>query len=426
MKKYLSDYPHLVKEWHPSKNEKLLPKDFTYGSKKKIWWLCSKGHSFYQAIKNRTGQNQNCPNCAKHSSEQEIRILTELKYIFDDVKSRHKINGREVDVFLPSINLGIEYDGNYWHRDKENVDANKNEYLLSQKIHLIRVRELPLKSLSENDIIVRAGSVKKKDLDKIINKIALFSDDKIKKKINSYLKHTSFVNEAIFKTYRSYFPSPFPEDSLPTSHPSIANEWDYEKNYPLRPENFSFGSSNKIWWLCNKKHSYQSSISNRTRNNSGCPYCSGRRVSEENNLKKLFPLIAKEWHPSKNKDLLPHKVTYGSSKKVWWKCKNGHEYFSKVNSRTSGYGCPYCAGIKVGDDNDLLSKSPEVAKEWHPSKNGNLTPRDITNGSEKKVWWLCPRGHSHKSIVKNRTRKLHPSGCPYCSGNKTLNYDLFK
>ena len=42
----LTSYPHLVKEWHPTMNGDLTPEDITHGSKKKVWWLCSKGHSF--------------------------------------------------------------------------------------------------------------------------------------------------------------------------------------------------------------------------------------------------------------------------------------------------------------------------------------------------------------------------------------------
>ena len=78
--------------------------------------------------------------------------------------------------------------------------------------------------------------------------------------------------------YRSYFPSPFPENSLLKTHPLISSEWDYDKNYPLRPENFSHGSNNRIWWLCPKGHSYESPIVNRARAKLSCDYCSGRKT----------------------------------------------------------------------------------------------------------------------------------------------------
>ena len=42
-----------------------------------------------------------------------------------------------------------------------------------------------------------------------------------------------------------------------------------------------------------------------------------------------------------------------------------------------------------------------------------------------KSWWLYPKGHSYDATINNKTGKK-PTGCPYCSGKKTLNLDLFK
>ena len=67
----------------------------------------------------------------------------------------------------------------------------------------------------------------------------------------------------------------------------------------------------------------------------------------------------------------------------------------------------------------LLLLFPEVAKEWHPTKNKELTPEQFTFGSDKKVWWLCPKGHSYYSVINTRTRKKG-TGCPYCSGNRVV------
>jgi len=64
-----------------------------------------------------------------------------------------------------------------------------------------------------------------------------------------------------------------------------------------------------------------------------------------------------------------------------------------------------------------LTSYPHLVKQWHPTKNGELTPNNLTHGSGKKVWWLCPKSHSYDSTVANRTSK-NPTGCPYCSGNK--------
>ena len=66
---------------------------------------------------------------------------------------------------------------------------------------------------------------------------------------------------------------------------------------------------------------------------------------------------------------------------------------------------------------NLLSY-PHLVKEWHPTKNGELTPNEVTHGSSKKVWWLCSKGHSYDSAISNRAKEKKPTGCPYCSRNK--------
>ena len=59
----------------------------------------------------------------------------------------------------------------------------------------------------------------------------------------------------------------------------------------------------------------------------------------------------------------------------------------------------------VKDENDLATVNPMLAKEWHPTKNENLNPEDITSGSSKEVWWLCPKGHSYSMVVNQRTKR---------------------
>jgi hypothetical protein len=133
----------------------------------------------------------------------------------------------------------------------------------------------------------------------------------------------------------------------------------------------------------------------------------------------MFPEIAKEWHPTKNGKLTPSVVIAGGNKKVWWLCTKGHSYESSIYSRVGKQksGCTYCAGKKVSKDNSLQFNFPKIAKEWHPIKNKELTPEQVTKGSGKVVWWLCTKGHSYEKVVRYRTRK-NPLGCPYCSKRK--------
>jgi hypothetical protein len=65
-------------------------------------------------------------------------------------------------------------------------------------------------------------------------------------------------------------------------------------------------------------------------------------VSKDRNLKVLNPKLSEEWHPTKNGDLTPENILPGSNKKVWWKCKKGHDWKAYVFARNKGTGCPHC------------------------------------------------------------------------------------
>ena len=68
---------------------------------------------------------------------------------------------------------------------------------------------------------------------------------------------------------------------------------------------------------------------------------------------------------------------------------------------------------RATEDNNLLSNYPDVASQWHPTKNGDKKPEDFTPGSHEKVWWLCKRKHEWEAVIADRT---NGRGCPYCAG----------
>ncbi|MEI2361842.1 zinc-ribbon domain-containing protein [Priestia megaterium] len=91
-----------------------------------------------------------------------------------------------------------------------------------------------------------------------------------------------------------------------------------------------------------------------------------------------YPYLSAQWHSEKNKELTPEDVTVMSNRKVWWICSEGHEWEAAVSGRTRGTGCPYCSGRKVTPSNSLEVLYSNLAAEWHPTKNGDLTPNDVT------------------------------------------------
>jgi len=413
-------HPDFAKDWHPSKNGKLTPNDVTAGSAKRIWWQCSNNldHEWDAVVSSRIGNNSGCPHCSGASTSQpEIRILCELKHLLGDeeVFWRERIDGVEADIFLPNHNLAIEYDGNHWHKDKGEIDLEKNEFFAKRGIRTIRVRHNPLEAISEHDVIVPQKNLSKTDVDELVYRIASLTS----LSLDRYANEPSFTNDEEFRRFVSFLPSPPPEYSLKGEHPDVAEQWDYQKNSPLKPENFSSGSNKKVWWKCpnGDDHEWRTSIHQRTGEvQTGCPFCSNRRVSKTNNLLMNNPKLASEWHPTKNGDLTADKVSVTSGKRVWWKCPKGddHEWVSSVSDRYKG-SCPFCTGKRASKKYNLKVLNPELSKQWHPTKNGELKPENVSPNSGKKVWWKCPEGEDHQweSLVSHRNRN---SGCPFCSG----------
>ena len=202
----------------------------------------------------------------------------------------------------------------------------------------------------------------------------------------------------------------------------LLSQWHPTKNGNLTPSDISFGAERKVWWQCEHGHEWQAPIYARAGSNrsDGCPVCAGKVILPGvNDLAFHAPDIAKQWHPTQNGELKPDGVSPYSNRKVWWICEQGHPYQAIVSHRFRSHtGCPYCTGRKVLPGfNDLATKHPDLAKQWHPDLNGDLKPTDITPGSNKKVWWKCLGGHSWQAVVFSRTGK-RPTGCPYCAGKK--------
>ena len=207
-------------------------------------------------------------------------------------------------------------------------------------------------------------------------------------------------------------------NDLSVRNPKLAAQWNYEKNGTLLPEMVVCGSHRKVWWICKNNHQWQASIVSRMKGN-GCPYCAGKTLLPgQNDLKTVNPQLAMQWHAEKNGGLTPEMVLHGSHRKVWWQCARGHEWQAVVKSRGAGMGCPYCSNRKtLAGYNDLQTTEPLLAEQWHPNRNGDLHPSDVTRGTNRKVWWQCSRGHEWEASVASRASGV---GCPCCSNKKVL------
>lgn len=218
------------------------------------------------------------------------------------------------------------------------------------------------------------------------------------------------------------------KEPLSITYPEIAAQWHPTKN-SITADSITEGSHYKAWWQCLKfsDHIWQTMVTVRINKlkkggRVSCPFCSGQKIMNSTSIATTHPLIAIELHPTKNGGIDATQVTAGSSKKLWWKCAKGHEYETRVSHRIKGTGCPICAGKLES----LAQHNPELIKEWHPLKNGKLTPSDVTAGSAKKVWWKCPNASDHEwqAVVHQR---VAGSQCPFCVSRRTAESgSLFK
>ena len=388
---FIETNPELIKEWHPTKNT-LQPSQVSRGSAKKIWWLCSKHengccnlcntiHEWESTVNHRTSlqRKRNCPYCVN----QKLCACQSLEFQFPDIAKE-------------------------WH-------PTKNGDLLPSQVSKGSHKKVWWQCLNKNNS-------------------SCDTTCKITHEWESTIKHRTIGRNCPYCANYKMCGC----QSLEYQFPNIAKEWHSTKN-DLQPNEISKSSGKTFWWLCSKYkngccntcntiHEWESTINHRTSSGQNCPYCVNQKLCACQSLEYQFPDIAKEWHPTKN-NLQPNKVSKSNGKTFWWLCskyKNGccntcntiHEWKAVVKSRTRGStNCPYCANKKLCPCQSLESQFPDIAKEWHPTKNGKLLPSQVLKGSDLKIWWVCSKTHKWQTSVSERTR-IKGSNCPICKVNK--------
>ena len=352
----VADYPELVTQWHPTKNGRLAPDDVTAGTHKKVWWKCRIGpdHEWQANVCDRT-RGKGCPFCAG----QRVSVTNNLASNYPQIAEE-------------------------WHPTRNN-------------------------GLNPDEIVY--GTTKR-----VWWKCAKGPDHEWEAQV---YKRTKSGRGCPFCAGRKVSVT----NRLDLQFPQIAEQWHPEKNGDLRPNDVAEGTNRKVWWKCPEgpDHEWENRVVARTASGRGCPFCSNYRVSVTNRLSLHYPETAKQWHSDKNGNLSPHEIPASSQKKVWWKCPNGpdHIWQTTVRHRTlDAHGCPFCAGQRASVTNSLQALYAEVARLWHPEKNGDLLPSDVPGGSNKKVWWQCPEGPDHEWQAQVKGRTIDGQGCPFCSNQR--------
>ena len=340
-----------------------------------------------------------------------------IKSVCSDAVNRYRIDKDEIDVFIPSLNLGFEYDGQRFHNlNRLPKDIAKSKRLIRKGITLYRFREseCPKLELEKCFVIQIKYSPEYEDLELKLKELltTLFSQ-----KQNIDFKFENEINEV--RATLDYLPY---ERSFAAAEAKKLKRginpialWDYEANAPLIPEMVMPFSEKTVCWICpiDHKHKWKNTVKSVSLG-FGCKRCSKRhQYTTEEWIKE-----AKKVHGDKYQ--YNSTIYIDSHTKVNIYCPK-HGLFSQMPSEhLHGYGCPYCSHKKFHPLESLAILFPEIAAQWDYELNEctGYTPNNIGIDSKQKFYWHCNNGCNHSFLATIGFRVHRNSGCAVCHGKQ--------
>lgn len=404
----------LANEWDYTKNEK-TPTEVFVNSNSYAWWRCEQGHEWRAKICNRNN-GRGCPECSKARSTSfpELAIYHFVHNVFADAINGYKHNRIEIDIYIPSLKVGIEYDGSYYHRTKQKVakDIEKNIKLTNSGIHLIRIRENGCYEMIDTNCLIFNYTYTSdyRNLNNVITNLLIYLCNKIGRVYNDVVS----INKVRNKILKDIALIPNGRD-LASCNPNLAKDWDYERNHPLTPQMVKPGSDKRVYWKCVKcGYKWDAIISSRNRG-SGCAKCSNRqRYSTIEWIE-----AAKKIHGTK---FDYSKVSYCNSETpITIICPIHGEFYQLPTEHLSGRGCKFCAGQAFHKSEVLSEIYPYLVKEWDYAKNlaeYGITPETAYVRKQIKFFWHCNFGkpHSYKASIQDRIKR--EMKCCVCHGKQ--------
>ncbi len=414
--------PELAAQWHPSLNGELTPHQVVSGAARKVWWKCEAGpdHEWEATLNSRWSAGSNCPFCAG----QRVSVTNSIEARSPELAAQwhpqlngaltpDQVVGGSQRKFWWKCDLGSDHE---WEATPANRSAGFGCPYCAGK------RPSVTNSLARfPELVAQWHPTRNGDLTP--NGVVAGSGKKVWWKCDAAPDHEWQATVASRTLNRSGCPScvgrqPSVTNSL-ARFPELVAQWHPTRNGDLTPNGVVAGAAVLVWWKCSAgpDHEWRATAGNRTGAGSGCPFCSGHQVSVTNSLAARSPELAAQWHPTRNGALTPDQVVAGSGRRVWWRCNAGpdHEWETAVSSRSSGQGCPFCIGQRVSVTNSLATRFPDLAAQWHPTLNGDVTPDQVVSGSHLKVWWNCDAGPDHEWQATVANRSFSGTGCPICA-----------
>ena len=451
----LSDtHPEVALLWHPERNGSITPKDVTALSTFNAWWLCNSGHAFRRQVGRRVEKDSGCPECALESASLAARypeIAAEWSKKNDILPNRVRYHSTALVWWHCSVEGHGEYQRTIYNRTNKTkplgcpiCEGNRPERSESlAALHPVLAKEWHSELNGEHDPYqLTPGSTipvwwrcsKNKEHEWLS---PIFMRTRAPECPYCRLWYVTDENRlsnlfpelaAEWHPKKNRFLWPNIEGSFKVAHNLRIPRHLRERNRRLRASDLAVNSDEIIWWKCREEgHEWQASVESRAIKGSKCPDCSRTNLVTKKSLLAQLPALAKQWHPTRNLPLLPSDVVPGSRQVVHWRCAKSATHvweapvYSVVRAWKQGKnGCRWCSGLSADDKNSLQSKFPQVAKLWHPTRNGKLLPSDVTAKSNKRVWWHCGR-HEFDAMVYNivLAHEKGANGCKFCSGRAT-------
>jgi len=341
------DRGELLAQWHVSKNGDLTPAQVSYGSKKRIWWRCDRGHEWQSPPYARTEKGSRCPYCTGKLTAPGMDFA--VLYPEAAAQWHPEKNGKaKPSQFLPGSHKSVWWRCGHGHEWKATIKSRvegRNCPVCAGKTVLEGENDLrtvaPL--LADQWHPTRNGDLKPTQVTSGSRRKVWWRCKRGHEWQAAIHSRSAGVGCPVCSG-KVIVPG---VNDLESYDPELAKQWCQEKNGRLHPSRISAYSNRLVWWRCRLNHEWKSTVYSRTFSRSGCPYCANRKVlAGFNDLKTVVPLVAAQWHQTKNEPLEPSMVLPGSTKRVWWKCSDGHEWKAVIYSRTGAQkcGCPVCAG----------------------------------------------------------------------------------
>lgn len=389
-------------------NPRIEPLEDYKGINESIECRCMVCGKTWPAKPHQLLMGRGCRSCQRRwqTSFPEQAIFYYIRKAFPEAENSYKegFYPSELDIFIPTINVGIEYDGWAHHNRITETEIKKYDLCKEKEISLIRVRER-----TENidtdlicDLIIHSdyGDTKKyASLDDCISKVCNYLNISIDIDVE---RDAPKIREQFFTEYAK-------GKSFGENYPQLAMEWDSEKNGAITPYMVSSKSGTEYHWICPKcGRSYPASPATRAAGH-GCSACAGT-------IRKTHEQFIAEMSEKAPEIIVLGKYSNANTD-VKIKCREcGKEDYVTPHELLSGRRCRFCS--KKNADFEKTLPEDEFLQRVRENSPGVEVIGKYVN-SHTRIQCRCKKcGHTWSPIAN--TLYLGNTGCAKCAGNKPL------